>query len=134
MSDRRKSNPPAGPEPPESPPKVPTGYKSEDVAVRYTFRAELTAPVARELDRAVVAALEADAEPVDFPTAIGAAADDLAAVAAYLDHWADNQGDGVGRHEIRLAGAVLDSALVIAEQAGILRVHAQSARAAAPAS
>ena len=36
MSDRRKSTRPA---PPPSPP--PEGYKSQDVALRYTFQAEL---------------------------------------------------------------------------------------------
>jgi len=132
MSDRRKSTRP-DPEPPETPPPVSTGHKSQDVALRYTFRAELTAPVAHELDRAVAEAIEADAEPVTFPAAVAAAADDLASVAAYLDHWADNQGDGVERHELRLAGAVLDAVMVIAEQAGILRAHARDAREGAPA-
>ena len=126
MSDRRKTTPAADPL------SVPTGYKSQDVALRYTFRAELTAPVAQELDRAVAKAVEADAEPVTFPAAVEAAADDLASIAAYLDHWADNQGDGVERHEIRLAGAVLDAVMVIAERAGILRAHARGAREGSP--
>lgn len=40
---------------------------------------------------------------------IRAAAVDLLNVAAFLDHWADQGGDGVERHEIPVAALVLET-------------------------
>jgi len=92
-----------------------------DAAIRYTFRAELAPDVALALDRAVTVAREADVEPVELPAAVEAAAADLDAVAAYLDEWSDNLGDGVDREHVRLAGAVLDAVPVIRREAASLR-------------
>ena len=129
------ADPPADlPEPPElqPPPRIPTGHRSESVAVRFTFRAVLAPGAAALIDQAVEKAREVDTLPVDFPDAIEAAADDLAAVAAYLDWYADNRGDEIGRHEIKLAATVLDAAPAVADQAGILYAAARSARGGAP--
>lgn len=133
MSSRPKSS---APRPPviEVPAEL-QPLRNARQALRATFLAELPAAQARMLDQAIATALVADCEPLDFPGAVEAAADDLAAAVAELDPWADNHGDGIDRHEIRLAGAVLDAVPVIAGQAAALRAHARRARrdAGAPA-
>lgn len=141
MSDREQSiRPPTvpvppelqgrEPDPPESPPSVPGGSDSEEVVLRHTYRVQILPADALVLERTAAAmetaAREEHDHDVDFPTAIEAAADDLAAIAAYLDWYGDNRGDEIERHEIRLAGAVLDAVPVIGRQAEQLREHVKA--------
>jgi len=150
MSDREKSNPPTVPVPPELPgrpagppaerepagepypyPPLPPGAASEAVVLRRTFAVQILPEDARALEqtgeRMEDSAREVHDHSVDYVTAIDAAADDLLAVAEYLNWYADNRGDGVERHELKLAAAAVDAAEVVARVGRELKAEAAAA-------
>jgi hypothetical protein len=152
MSDREKSNPPTAPVPPELQgrqpdppverkpagepypyPDLPPGATSEAVVLRRTFAVQILPEDARALEqtgqRMEDSAREVHDHCVDYVTAIEAAADDLLAVAEYLDWYADGRGDGVERHELRLAAAALDAAEAVARVGRELKAEAVTAAA-----
>ena len=109
-------------EPEPSP--VATGLDSEDVVLRYTFLAKLLPEDARALERTAKrmeeSAREVHDHDIDFPTAIEAAAQDLLAVAEYLDYYGDNRGDYLLRHEIAIAAAALKVVPLVRRCAALL--------------
>jgi hypothetical protein len=150
MSDRKKSNPPTVPIPPElqgrepDPPTASTTTPAdpgeqqtrsdpEDVVLRRTFAVQVLPADARALEagaaRVVEAVRESHEHFVTYTVAIGAAADDLLSLAEYLDLYCDNRGDGVERHELKLAAAALDAVDVVARVGRELK--AETIRAAA---
>jgi hypothetical protein len=121
--------------PPElqPPPRIPTGPDSEAVILRHTFRIQILAEDVPALETTAVAletkAREEHDHSYGLTDAIGAAALDLLAVAAWLDWWGDNRGDEMERHEIRLAAAVLDAVEPVAEIGrGLMAIAEAAAR------
>jgi hypothetical protein len=131
----RKPDPPAEREPgePYPYPDLPPGATSEAVVLRRTFAVQILPEDARALqqtgERMEDSAREVHDHSVDYVTAIEAAADDLLAVAEYLRWYADNRGDGVERHELKLAAAALDAAEVVARVGRELKAEAVKAPA-----
>lgn len=90
-------------------PDMLTGYRSADAVLRATYRVAIRESEARQLEQLADQLAEAeDALPVAYLRYIRAAAVDLMNVAAFLDYWADQGGDGVDRHEIPVAALVLE--------------------------
>lgn len=121
MSDRRKSTRPEPdrPEPPECadpdrpaymPDIVGGDYEAAGVALRATYRVQMRESAARRLEQLADQLAEDEVEAVAVPYLrfIRAAAVDLMNVAGFLDHWVDQGGDGVERHEIPVAALVLE--------------------------
>lgn len=118
-------------------PPLPPGPASEGAVLRETFKIQLlpedAAAIKQTADAAAFRAREGHDLYFDMVMAIEAAAGDLEVTAAWLDHFADDRGDGPERHEIHLAAAVLDAVPVIAQTAEALRAQVQLARKGAPA-
>ena len=78
--------------------------------LRATYRVAVRERDARRLEQLAeqLAEQEDSAVPMAYARAIAAAAVDLQNVAAFLDYWADQGGDGVERHEIPIAALVLE--------------------------
>jgi len=132
----RKPDPPAESEPAgetHAYPPLPPGAESEGVVLRRTFAVQILPEDARALEhtgqRIEDSAREVHDHSVDYVTAIEAAADDLLAVAEYLCWYADDRGDGVERHELKLAAAALDAAEVVARVGRELKAEAIKAAA-----
>lgn len=104
------------------------------MALRRTFAVQVLAADVLALETSAARMVEATRESHDhvvtYAAAIGAAADDLPSLAEYLDLYCDDRGDGVERHELRLAAAALDAVVVVAGVGRALKAEALRAAAA----